>query len=264
MAGRAATPWFFRCGDVVFPLREGTSVIGRGSQVEVSVDDDLVSRRHAELEVTSTGVRVRDLGSRNGVYLRDRKLSQGEVGELSNGDRVIVGRTTLVLMKERERGRMATVEAMVQERLIPPPVAAGSTGIGLPYESFLAEAGRAAKQGDLVRLETVIHVAIQMVTNALRKGLAHDAPVIDKVVGHALTLAEKRGKGWIERVFVLYEAGPIVISVDVLTTIERLAQSVGLASRAPLESYIETIRPTLEGDARGRALLTELLRIVSR
>jgi Inner membrane component of T3SS, cytoplasmic domain len=51
----------------VHPLPYGVHVLGRGSDATVSLDHEDVSRRHAELEVGPDGVRVRDLGSKNGV-----------------------------------------------------------------------------------------------------------------------------------------------------------------------------------------------------
>ena len=44
-------------------------VVGRSAACDLPVQDPTVSRRHAELELTGAGVRVRDLGSTNGTYL---------------------------------------------------------------------------------------------------------------------------------------------------------------------------------------------------
>src|SRR5215210_3592057 len=46
-----------------------TFLVGRSVACDLPVQDPTVSRRHAELEQTSAGVRVRDLGSTNGTYL---------------------------------------------------------------------------------------------------------------------------------------------------------------------------------------------------
>jgi transcriptional regulator with PAS, ATPase and Fis domain len=46
----------------------GTSVrIGTSPECDLVVDDDTVSRQHCEIELTETGLRVRDTGSTNGV-----------------------------------------------------------------------------------------------------------------------------------------------------------------------------------------------------
>lgn len=43
--------------------------VGRVASCDLPIQDPTVSRRHAELELTGAGVRVRDVGSTNGTYL---------------------------------------------------------------------------------------------------------------------------------------------------------------------------------------------------
>jgi adenylate cyclase len=43
--------------------------VGRMASCDLPIQDPTVSRRHAELELTGAGVRVRDVGSTNGTYL---------------------------------------------------------------------------------------------------------------------------------------------------------------------------------------------------
>ena len=72
-----------------FELPEGPFVIGRSGECQLSLDDPLVSRRHATLNVSSDGVAVVDLESRNGVYVNGvRILSERN---LSDGDRITIG-----------------------------------------------------------------------------------------------------------------------------------------------------------------------------
>lgn len=265
MSVSAPTPWFFRCEGRVYPLPVGTHVVGRSAKAAVALDDDLASRRHAEVEVDPETVRIRDLGSRNGVYVQGERLAEGEVAELANGQSVIIGRSRLTLMRERKRGRLQTLDGTATRRpTVRPPGMTGSTKVGTPHESFLDDADRAAAVGDWARLEKVTRMSLQMVVNALSKGMPGDDPAVERAAQHALTLAAARGQGWLEQIFVLYEAARLPIPIDALTKIEALAGTVGFASRAPLGSYIETMRPALEADARGRALLTQLLRVLSR
>jgi putative nucleotidyltransferase with HDIG domain len=52
--------------------------VGRLSTLEVVIDDNSVSRRHAEIRATPSGWRVRDLGSTNGTFLNGTRLGPGE------------------------------------------------------------------------------------------------------------------------------------------------------------------------------------------
>lgn len=66
-----------------FPL-SGTMIVGRVADVDIQVDDDSVSRRHAELVVEGRQVTVRDLGSANGTTVNGAPI--GEDTLLSPGD----------------------------------------------------------------------------------------------------------------------------------------------------------------------------------
>jgi putative nucleotidyltransferase with HDIG domain len=57
---------------------EGLLRVGRLATLEVVIDDNSVSRRHAEIRATPSGWRVRDLGSTNGTFLNGTRLGPGE------------------------------------------------------------------------------------------------------------------------------------------------------------------------------------------
>jgi len=65
-------------------------VIGRLPDCDLSIDDARSSRRHATVQPTADGIEVRDLGSRNGIYVNGQQVP---AAPLSDGDRFIVGDT---------------------------------------------------------------------------------------------------------------------------------------------------------------------------
>ena len=71
-----------------FPVK-GTMVVGRVAGVDIQLEDDSVSRRHAEVVMTGKNVVLRDLGSANGTTVNGQPLS-GEV-PLSSGDIIQFG-----------------------------------------------------------------------------------------------------------------------------------------------------------------------------
>jgi predicted component of type VI protein secretion system len=81
-------------------LNEGTFAVGRNASCQLSLDDPLVSRRHALFEVGVGGVTVEDLNSRNGVIVNghriDAKIS------ISVGDRILIGSQELTLLAARD------------------------------------------------------------------------------------------------------------------------------------------------------------------
>lgn len=82
-------------GDKRIWLKQGEVLIGRSPSCQVSLDDMLVSRRHARLLVGSDAVFVEDAESTNGVVVNDSPVSGAT--RLEEGDRVLVGSTELVL-----------------------------------------------------------------------------------------------------------------------------------------------------------------------
>jgi DNA-binding winged helix-turn-helix (wHTH) protein len=75
-------------------LGQGENAIGRDPASTVCLDSSAVSRRHACIVIDSRGVRLVDLGSKNGTKIGDRAV----VGEspLRDGDSVNIGPSRLV------------------------------------------------------------------------------------------------------------------------------------------------------------------------
>src|SRR5262245_39071105 len=84
-------------GKLIDEVRFDRSVInvGKLSTATLRVDDINVSRKHAVIEQRDDGRwRVTDLGSTNGTLLRGERVVQAE---LKDGDRLVLGTTTLVV-----------------------------------------------------------------------------------------------------------------------------------------------------------------------
>ncbi len=76
-----------------FRLARGSSLIGRDPNCEVTLNDPLVSRQHARLNVTND-VEIADLGSANGLSVGGDSISRCV---LRVGDRVLAGDSELML-----------------------------------------------------------------------------------------------------------------------------------------------------------------------
>jgi pSer/pThr/pTyr-binding forkhead associated (FHA) protein len=69
-----------------FESGAGRCIVGRDSDATFQIDSKEVSRRHAVIAVTATGVSVQDLGSFNGTKVNGTKISG--VASLKDGDHV--------------------------------------------------------------------------------------------------------------------------------------------------------------------------------
>jgi pSer/pThr/pTyr-binding forkhead associated (FHA) protein len=56
-------------------LKEGENTVGRLSTGDVAVDDASISRNHAIITVRTGKVTLRDLGSKNGTYVADKRIA---------------------------------------------------------------------------------------------------------------------------------------------------------------------------------------------
>src|ERR1700680_2652910 len=82
-------------------LGENSWKLGRGSQCAIVLEDDLVSRNHAMIQRTdSTEYILIDMGSRNGSFVNERRLSTPV--SLRDGDRVTLGNAQMVFHNPQE------------------------------------------------------------------------------------------------------------------------------------------------------------------
>ncbi|MGA7992151.1 MAG: FHA domain-containing protein [Thermoanaerobaculia bacterium] len=82
-----------------FELRPGENVIGRDADVAVVVPLKAISRRHARLTVAGDAVTIEDLGSKNGTWVRGRRITGST--ELADGDEIRLGSVPLVFRASR-------------------------------------------------------------------------------------------------------------------------------------------------------------------
>lgn len=76
------------------------AVIGRG-EVEIRIQSDDASRRHASVERTPEGFVIRDLGSRNGTRVNGIPLSSEQL--LRFGDKIRIGGKTILMFTPYDR-----------------------------------------------------------------------------------------------------------------------------------------------------------------
>ena len=79
-----------------FPLkRDKQIVIGRSSELDMVLVEDMVSRKHAKITFASGKISIEDLGSTNGTFVNGEKVKQARLKE---GDRILIGTSILKLV----------------------------------------------------------------------------------------------------------------------------------------------------------------------
>jgi two-component system response regulator AtoC len=78
-------------------LTPGLVTLGRGAESTIVVADPRVSRQHAALHVTASEITLTDLGSANGTFVGNVRLSRGDARPLADGQSFAMGDSVLVV-----------------------------------------------------------------------------------------------------------------------------------------------------------------------
>ena len=88
------------------------TIIGRAATTDITLDDPMVSRHHARISKSNDGYLIEDLGSRNGVFLNDERITSPQ--SLINGSKVCIGPYTLVF-KDAESAHQSSKKYVSNE-----------------------------------------------------------------------------------------------------------------------------------------------------
>jgi two-component system, NtrC family, response regulator GlrR len=77
-------------------LARGTLLVGTHEDCELQLTDPQVSRRHAEVQLMDDGLRVADLGSKNGTFAGGARI---EAAVLAAGAKITLGSATVVALE---------------------------------------------------------------------------------------------------------------------------------------------------------------------
>lgn len=109
----------------------GTVAVGRDPGCAISADDPLLSRRHAEFVLTTAGVLVRDLKSRNGIRVNGASVLEAN---LKSGDTVQVAGLSIRFVDDAPPAAVPSTSDTAGDatRLLPPPVARAAPAAAVP------------------------------------------------------------------------------------------------------------------------------------
>lgn len=88
------------CGE--FEIDSPKVVLGRTSKSNIVLEDELVSRLHAQIIRTEDGFFVTDMGSTNGTYLNGKNINPKQLFHISSNDTLTVGKYRFIFQLVRE------------------------------------------------------------------------------------------------------------------------------------------------------------------
>jgi two-component system cell cycle response regulator len=99
----------------IIPLDQRTITLGRDQECTVVLQDDGVSRTHAEVVLRgSESLLIRDRGSTNGTFVAGRQVTEAV---LSRGDKVLLGRRTVLKFEILDEFEQAYQRQMYESSL---------------------------------------------------------------------------------------------------------------------------------------------------
>jgi len=250
-------------------LGDGEFVVGRSAGCQLSLDDPLVSRRHAMLVVTKDAVTVEDLESRNGVVVNGQKIAAKTV--LQPGDKILIGSQELILLRGREnamretaslpsRGTMPKIAA-VPEAL---PRSESSNHPTPPKEEFTGQteggeastvrrvtafkllggvAEKALAMGRADEAERLLAGPLADLVEASRNGKPVSPWLVDVAARLAAKLATTTTKGaWADYVIELYHSQGRPCAAPVVDELNNAFRKVNAIDLVRLRAYLAELR----------------------
>lgn len=79
-----------------FPMHDNREiVIGRSSELDMVLVEDMVSRKHSRISTGEGDLSIQDLGSTNGTFVNGERIKQSKLKE---GDRILIGTSIIKLV----------------------------------------------------------------------------------------------------------------------------------------------------------------------
>jgi predicted component of type VI protein secretion system len=250
-------------------LAIGEFVIGRSTDCQLSLDDPLVSRRHAVLRIRRDGVSVQDLGSRNGVLVNGVK-AEGE-RELSAGDKISIGSQEMVLHNADEpyplaktgheevyrratqtlgASYVADLRAVVEEAAAGPapfgeqPSADASRSLQ-SFQLLGGVADKALALGRAEEAERILQALLLDILNRAREGAVIEPPIAEAAAKYAARLGGATTKGmWVDYVFELYKRLKTPLPAQIVDELYTVVRKVKNLDLPMLRAYLADLRGT--------------------
>lgn len=205
-----------------FPLRMNREIIiGRSSDLDMVLVEDMVSRKHAKISTTNGEIVIEDLGSTNGTFVNGEKVTRAP---LSEGDRILVG-TSIIKMIAVDPADVHQTEAEAKRILEQGAVNNRAATSGRPMSGVIEEIplpdllqllSTSRKSGNLL-----IHAPGQVGRIYFRKGQIYFAAINDDF-SMSPQKAIYRMLSWSTGTFELEPGGEIQVMEEIQESTEGL------------------------------------------
>ena len=218
------------------PLREGTTLIGRGAECDVVLDSQLVSRKHARVIVSDGVVLVEDLGSDNGVRVEGDRI-RGKI-LLSPCMRLTIADAVLTLTRDDAPTRDSSREDTSVDVRPRAPEADLTTRRTHAFQLMAGVVDKALALGRTDEAEHLMDSLLQDVLKEAQKGAEVPPDIAEGAAKGALKLAHATARAqWADYPIRLYLALGKVAPLELVDELIALGRRVPRMDRASIERY---------------------------
>jgi pSer/pThr/pTyr-binding forkhead associated (FHA) protein len=242
--------------DIALP--EGTFVIGRSPDCQLTLNDTLVSRRHAAFHVRAGAAEIEDLGSQNGVYLNGVRINGVE--PLHDGDQIRIGAQDIAFQdaadsQPRPSSRRETASTKADIRLDEPDeppeptvvLGKGPTSRPSGFAIIGGVADKALALGRAGEAERILQRALADAFLGAHRGDLRPE-VAEQAAGYALRLAAATGTGsWIDYVIRMYTTLQALLPARLVDELYAVARKVEHVDKPALAAYTAKLREKSDG-----------------
>jgi hypothetical protein len=248
-------------------LNEGQFVVGRSATCQLSLDDALISRRHAMIVVSGENVTVEDLASRNGVLVNGVRITTKTV--IRPGDKIMVGTQELTLLGARTASAKDTMSLPAATTATLPRIPAVEMASERPEPSERTDAGQdenAGEDSSMVRRVTAFKLLGGVADKALAMGRVDEAErllagplnevieasragkhvspwIVDIAARLSAKLATATAKGiWADYVIEVYQAQGRPCPAPVVDELNNAFRKVNAIDLVRLRAYLAGLR----------------------
>lgn len=250
-------------GQHEFELPPGIFSIGRSPDCQLTLDDPLVSRRHAVIHVRDDTATLEDLGSRNGLMVNGERIQQAK-RVLVPGDRIHIGSQELVIVEAAaalSRTRTASFTQPIPTGALPPiksdalpsaqrppsrptPQPEPETRRASAFTLLFGVANKAFALGKVEEAERILTNLTADWEAQLSTTGPNDVPGgLDNAATLAVQIAGAKGTSdWVDWVFRAYRLSRRVLPTELIDLLHALVRRQRYPATAPLRAYVEALR----------------------
>lgn len=228
-------------GDVTYAIDAGEVSMGRSSNCDIVLEDDLASRNHATILSNGNTFTLRDNDSRNGTLINGTRLFGST--QLTHLDQIVIGHTQIVFYEEKPAAIQPRGSAVAAKPLTNEDEDTQATATRTGNLVVGALVSKSLDASDLITAERIVQNLAQRLTLSARDRtlvLADLSACSDIIMRYADTARDGRWVEWILNIHATVGAVPSRYSVDVICA---LGGEGGLKSPDAPRRWLAAVAP---------------------